>query len=110
MQRRLLGFLLWTILAPSPAAVAQAPQKLVSPPEVDLPFGDPAFPDGPNADAINSNCLACHSVDHVMNQPSLSREGWEEVVKKMVRAYKAPISPQDQEKIVDYLASTKGRE
>jgi len=108
MPRRLLVILAWTILASSSAAVAQAPQSLVSPPEVDLPFGDAAFPDAPGAEAINNNCMACHSVDHVMNQPSLSREGWEEVVKKMVLAYKAPISPVDQEKIVDYLAETKG--
>ena len=90
--------------------MAQAPQKLVSPPEMDLPFGDANFPGGPGVEAITNNCVACHSVDHVMNQPRLSREGWEEVVKKMVRAYKAPIDPEDQEKIVDYLASTKGLE
>jgi hypothetical protein len=110
MNRRLLSFLICIILAPSSAAEAQAPSKLVSPPEVDLPFGDAAFPDGPGAQATSDNCVACHSVDHVVNQPSLSREGWEEVVHKMVRAYKAPISPEDQEKIVDYLASTKGIE
>jgi hypothetical protein len=100
------AFVSWTILL-SPA-VAQAPQKLVSPPDVDLPFGDAAFPKGPGVEALNDNCMACHSVDHVMNQPNLSKEGWEEVVKKMVRAYKAPISPEDQEKIVDYLAAAKG--
>jgi Quinohemoprotein amine dehydrogenase A, alpha subunit, haem binding len=108
MSRRLLVFLIWTNLALASGATVQAPQKLVSPPEVALPFGDGNFPDGPGAEAITNNCVACHSVDHVMNQPSLSREGWEEVVKKMVRAYKAPISPEDQEKIVDYLAATKG--
>jgi cytochrome c553 len=101
---------MWTILASSSAAVAQAPQKLVSPPEVDLPFGEAAFPDGPSVDAVNTNCIACHSVDHVLNQPSLSREGWEEVVRKMVRAYKAPISPEVQKQIVDYLTVTKGRD
>lgn len=110
MSRRLLTFLIWTDLALASGATAQAPQKLVSPPEVDLPFGDANFPDGPGVEAISNNCVACHSVDHVMNQPRLSREGWEEVVKKMVRAYKAPISPVDQEKIVDYLASIKGLE
>jgi Quinohemoprotein amine dehydrogenase A, alpha subunit, haem binding len=110
MSRHLLIFLIWTVLALSSATMAQAPSKLVSPHEVDLPFGDAAFPGGPGVEAINNNCVACHSVDHVMNQPSLSKEGWEEVVKKMVRAYKAPISPEDQKQIVDYLAATKGLE
>jgi hypothetical protein len=110
MSRGFRVFLIWTNLALASGATAQAPQKLVSPPEVDLPFGDANFPYGPGVEAINTNCVACHSVDHVMNQPRLSRDGWEDVVKKMVRAYKAPISPEDQEKIVNYLASTKGLE
>ena len=104
--RQVLAAVLLVSAAVVPPALAQ--QKLVSPPPVDLPFGDAAFPDGPGGKAINDNCLACHSADHVMNQPSLSRESWEEVVKKMVRAYKAPIDAEDQEKIVDYLAATKG--
>ena len=74
---------------------------------VDLPFGDRMFPDGPGAEAVNSNCLACHSADHVMNQPLLSEEGWKEVVHKMVTAYKAPIAPEDEKLIVEYLVRVK---
>jgi hypothetical protein len=40
---------------------------------VELPPGDALFPGGSNADAINRNCLACHSADMVLNQPALSR-------------------------------------
>jgi hypothetical protein len=43
-----------------------------------------------------------------MNQPSPPRETWEEVVHKMITAYKAPISSQDVTVIVDYLTRTKG--
>ena len=75
---------------------------------LDVPTSDATVPPGPGADAVNSNCLACHSADHLMNQPSLPKEAWEEVVQKMITAYKAPISPQDVTAIVDYLASTKG--
>jgi sulfite dehydrogenase (cytochrome) subunit B len=109
MQRPLLlAAVAMTALMMSRSAHAQASLKLVSPPEVDLPFGDAAFPEGRGSQATSDNCLACHSADHVLNQPSLSKEGWEEVVQKMVRAYKAPISPEDAEKIVGYLAATKG--
>jgi hypothetical protein len=55
-----------------------------------------------------NNCLACHSADHVLNQPSLSREAWLEVVNKMITAYKAPVSPDDAKAIVDYLVRAKG--
>ena len=55
MSRGFLVFLIWTNLALASGATAQAPQKLVSPPEVDLPFGDANFPDGPGVEAINTN-------------------------------------------------------
>jgi hypothetical protein len=90
-----------------PVAGAQA-LTLKTPAAVDLPFGDPEFPKGPNVDAVNAGCLTCHSVDHVLNQPSLSKAGWTEVVEKMVKGYKAPITEEDQAKIVDYLYTIKG--
>jgi hypothetical protein len=74
--------------------------------KVEYPASDAMFP-GPGADAINNNCLACHSADHVMNQPLLSEEGWKEVVHKMVTAYKAPIAPDDEKLIVEYLVKVK---
>jgi hypothetical protein len=73
---------------------------------LELPSSDMTFPDGPGADAMNSNCLACHSADHTLNQPTLPRKVWQEVVNKMINAYKAPITPQDAATIVDYLART----
>jgi mono/diheme cytochrome c family protein len=75
---------------------------------LELPSSDMTFPDGAGADAMNGNCLACHSADHMLNQPTLPRKVWEEVVDKMIKAYKAPITPQDAAKIVDSLAPTKG--
>jgi len=54
------------------------------------------FPAGPGSDAINNNCIACHSADHVDEPaPSLSRAAWQEVVNKMITAYKAPVSADD---------------
>jgi hypothetical protein len=41
-----------------------------------------------------------------LNQPTLPRKVWQEVVDKMINAYKAPITPQDAATIVDYLART----
>jgi hypothetical protein len=76
--------------------------------KLDVPTSDTMFPVGPGSDAINNNCIACHSADHVLNQPSLSREAWQEVVNKMITAYKAPVRPDDAKAIVDYLVRTKG--
>jgi cytochrome c553 len=76
--------------------------------DVDLPFGDRMFPDGPGSDAISNNCLACHSAAMVLNQPPLPRATWQSEVDKMRASYKAPISDEDAASIVDYLARIKG--
>lgn len=91
------------------AALAAPPLVLHAKPEVDLPFGDTVtFPEGPGADAISANCVTCHSADHTLNQPSLSKAEWRKVVDKMITAYKAPITPADASAIVDYLTRVKG--
>src|SRR2546430_11521609 len=59
--------------------------------------------DGPGADLVNGNCLACHSVGMVLNQPALSEAQWRTEVEKMRTAYKAPIDPKDVDKIISYL-------
>src|SRR5262252_908176 len=62
---------------------------------IDLPPGDRTFPDGPGADAMNNNCLACHSAGMVLNQPALPKAEWEAEVEKMRATYKAPIDAKD---------------
>ena len=76
--------------------------------KLDLPDSEKMFPDGPGSDAINNNCLACHSADMVLNQPSLSKQAWAAEVNKMINNYKAPIAPEDVGPIVDYLTALKG--
>ena len=100
--------LLCVILLPL-AGHADQLDELISP-NLELPSSDTTFPDGPGADAMNSNCLACHSADHMLNQPTLPRNVWEEVVDKMINVYKAPITPQDAATIVDYLAREPGED
>ena len=108
MARALLPIALVVGVAFAPVCARAESQLSLKSVSVDLPPGDDMFPDGPGADAINNNCLACHSADHVLNQPSLSREAWQEIVNKMITAYKAPVGPDDAKAIVDYLARTKG--
>ena len=75
---------------------------------VALPTGERVFPGGASADAINANCVTCHSAGMVLNQPALSRADWTAEVRKMANVYKAPVSPEDQAAIIDYLAATRG--
>ncbi len=89
--------------APPAAAMTFRSEK------VELPAGDRAFPGGDKATAINNNCVTCHSAGMVLNQPALTKGEWAGEVHKMANVYKAPVSPEDQAAIIDYLAETKGR-
>ena len=107
MFRHLLPVaVLLAVLTMPPVAFA-APLEL-KPVKVDLPDSDRMFPAGPGSDAINNNCLACHSADMVLNQPALSKQAWAAEVNKMINNYKAPIAPEDVGTIVEYLTALKG--
>ena len=75
---------------------------------VELPIGDRIFPGGDKAEAINNNCLACHSAGMVLNQPALKKAEWSAEVRKMITVYKAPVSDADADAIIAYLVETKG--
>jgi len=94
-------------VASMPAVARAAPFELKSL-KLDLPDSDRMFPAGPGSDAINNNCLACHSADMVLIQPSLSKEAWTTEVNKMINNYKAPVAPEDAGPIVEYLTALKG--
>lgn len=92
----------WTGLAAAPdKPKASLTLKSVT---VTLPSGEDVYPGGKSAEAINNNCLACHSTKMVLNQPTLSKATWTEEVTKMRKVYGAPVAEQDVPAIVDYLA------
>jgi hypothetical protein len=89
--RRCAALLAALLAALPPLAGAAAPLDTLKSPDVEISMSDATFT-GPGADAANNHCPVCHSPDHVRNQPALPREAWEEVIHKMITAYKAPRS------------------
>ncbi|HKQ16571.1 MAG TPA: cytochrome c [Steroidobacteraceae bacterium] len=62
--------------------------------------------DAPDRDLVVARCAVCHSVDYVqMNAPVLDRAGWQKSVRKMIDQFGAPISEEDANRIVEYLAA-----
>jgi hypothetical protein len=106
MLRKMLPLAIAALLAPA-AGHAEPPLTFKSV-SLDFPQSDRMFPAGPGSDAINNNCLACHSADMVLNQPALPRAAWQAEVNKMITVYKAPVAAADVGAIVEYLARTKG--
>jgi cytochrome c553 len=108
MFRNLVPVVVLLAVASMPlAARAATPLELKSV-KIDLPDSDKMFPDGPGSDAINNNCLACHSAGMVLNQPALPKQAWAAEVSKMINNYKAPVAPEDVGPIVEYLTALKG--
>jgi len=97
--------LIGACLAPAASETAMTFKSV----KVDLPTGDRTFPGGDKADAINNNCVACHSAGMVLNQPSLSKAAWTSEVHKMIAVYKAPVSAADADAVIAYLVETKGK-
>ncbi|MGC2202988.1 MAG: cytochrome c [Stellaceae bacterium] len=109
MSRKMLplGLLMVAVLAPLSGRTQ--PLTTLKSVTVDLPDSGRMFP-GPGSDAINNNCLACHSAGMVLNQPALPKSAWQAEVTKMINIYKAPVSEEDVAAIVDYLSRMKAAE
>jgi cytochrome c5 len=96
------------VLSPLIALAAPAPEPMhFTSQSIEMPTSDRIFPDGPGAEVVNNNCLACHSAGMVLTQPKLTKAQWTETVNKMVHVYKAPVDQTDVQTIVDYLAALK---
>jgi mono/diheme cytochrome c family protein len=108
MQRTIITIGVFTAALLTSASAGAQQLPTIKTTTVDLPAGDSLFPGGSSADAINQNCLACHSTDMVLNQPALQKATWEAEVHKMINTYKAPVDNADIAPVVDYLMQIKG--
>ncbi len=76
--------------------------------DVEVPYVPFEIKMGKHFDVVQSNCLTCHSFGYILNQGKQPRHFWKEKVEKMVDAFKAPISKEDQVLITDYLFEQYG--
>ena len=71
------------------------------------PAWDLDLPRVPHRDEFQISCLICHSARLPLSQPTFHREQWIEIVHKMVAVYGAPMSPEDESRVVDYLVAAR---
>ena len=71
------------------------------------PAWDLELPEGPHRDEFQTSCLICHSARLPLSQPPFGREKWVEIVHKMVAVYGAPMTPEDESHVVDYLLAAR---
>jgi len=71
--------------------------------DIEVPYISYQIKMGKGFDAVQANCLMCHSFGYIINQGPQSREFWKKKVEKMITHFKAPISPEDAKTVTDYL-------
>ena len=101
-----LGVAAFTGLGSMSGASADTALKLTTT-KVSLPDPLRQF-QGADAEAINNNCLTCHSAGMVLNQPAMNEATWTVEVNKMINAFKAPVNKADVPAIIAYLVKHKG--
>ncbi|MBU1658805.1 sulfite:cytochrome C oxidoreductase subunit B [bacterium] len=70
---------------------------------VEVPYISYEIKMGKGFDAVNANCLMCHSFGYIINQGPQSKDFWHKKVVKMIVHFKAPISKEDVEITTNYL-------
>lgn len=71
--------------------------------DVEVPYISYQIKMGKGFDAVQANCLMCHSFGYIINQGPQSREFWSKKVEKMIIHFKAPITKEDATTVTDYL-------
>lgn len=68
------------------------------------------LPDEEGVELVQANCMTCHSVQYINNQPALSEKAWEKTVDKMIKTFGAPVADSaSRGAIIKYLVTVKGK-
>jgi mono/diheme cytochrome c family protein len=63
--------------------------------------------DGTARDLTAGRCAICHSLDYIPNNaPVMDRAGWQKSIQKMRDRFGAPLTDQEAQQILDYLAGS----
>jgi hypothetical protein len=76
---------------------------------ITLPYEEPDLPPGPHLREFQIACTSCHSTRLALLQPAFPKAKWEAEVKKMVDAFGAPLTREDQAHAVEYLTAVRGK-
>ena len=100
--------MLFVLSVPSAAIPQAAAPELGTVKSITLPDIRFDLNEGPDRIKVETNCTICHSTDYIPMQPLLSKQQWTGIVDKMMKTYGAPVSPEDRDKIINYLSVAYG--
>jgi len=70
---------------------------------VEVPYISYEIKMGKGFDAVQANCLMCHSFGYIINQGPQSKDFWAKKVEKMITHFKAPMTKEDIKTVTEYL-------
>jgi len=63
--------------------------------------------DGGGRELTAGRCAVCHSLDYIQgNAPVMDRSGWQKEIQKMRDKFGAPVTDEEAQQILDYLAGS----
>jgi hypothetical protein len=71
--------------------------------DIEVPYISYEIKMGKGFDAVQANCLMCHSFGYIINQGPQSKAFWRKKVEKMIVHFKAPIPKEDADTVTEYL-------
>jgi hypothetical protein len=74
-----------------------------------LPEFDPDLPPGNGRNVVTIRCAVCHTPHYILNQPPFTKQVWTNEITKMRTAYGAPITADEEPKILEYLLAVRGK-
>ena len=75
---------------------------------IELPPETATYKQAPGVELAQSLCVQCHSVEYTVIQPPMPAKFWDAEVKKMREKYFAPVPPEMDAKLVEYLVKAYG--
>ena len=75
---------------------------------IELPDETATYKPAKGVELAQAFCVQCHSVEYTAIQPPMPMKFWDAEVKKMREKYFAPVPPELDAKLADYLVSAYG--
>ncbi|MCE9519906.1 MAG: cytochrome c [Verrucomicrobia bacterium] len=75
---------------------------------IELPPETGAYKQVAGVELAQAFCVQCHSVEYTAIQPPMPAKFWDAEVKKMREKYFAPVPPEMDAKLVEYLTIAYG--
>ncbi len=111
-MKTILVLMLTLVIATGYVYAQEAASRAASQPgtlrSITLPVIHTELKEGEGRITVETRCAICHSLDYIPMQPKLNRAQWTATVSKMIKVFGAPVSAEDAEKIISYLAAGYG--